>query len=513
LVNKNATLETKMLKNYLDSIYGKKIISGQVDDKYLQFIKDNTGGKEPAMMGYDYSNIEPCKGQTNKDTEKAIKWVKERGGIAQFQWHWASPKSACDYYTKNNSDHKDGSEFDIAYAMNNPNSEDYKLIIRDMDLVAEKIKQMQAAGVPILWRPLHEAEGTWFWWGAKGGDALKKLWNLMYDRYTNHHKLNNIIWVWNSYGFTKENWYPGDNTVDIISYDYEDNNSWNSYQQLFGGRGKLFGLGEEGRLPDPNNFNARHWLYFLTWAYMIEDGSKNSKDWINKVYNDSRTVTLSDLKLKGLYGNAGEDKILFDTNGDGFETAMLDASGSNGNGANITSYTWMEGNTLLATGEKASVELALGTHKITLTVKDSNGNTTADDLTVIVKKPSLSLNKAVTASSVETGQPVQAAVDGNPATRWSSLYTDPQWIQIDLGSAKPINQIVLSWETASAKDYTIAISNDGTSWTNLVTKTGMANGARVDDLTGLSANARYLRLNGTARTSAYGYSLFEFEVY
>jgi len=79
-----------------------------------------------------------------------------------------------------------------------------------------QLKRLQDAGVPILFRPLHEAEGAWFWWGAKGPEATKELWLLLHDRLTNHHKLNNLIWVWNS---LLPAWYVGDDTVDILSAD------------------------------------------------------------------------------------------------------------------------------------------------------------------------------------------------------------------------------------------------------------------------------------------------------
>ena len=71
----------------------------------------------------------------------------------------------------------------------------------------------------LLWRPLHEASGKWFWWGAKGAAPCKALWNLMYDRMVNHHGLTNLIWVWNSDGADYE-WYPGDDKVDILARDF-----------------------------------------------------------------------------------------------------------------------------------------------------------------------------------------------------------------------------------------------------------------------------------------------------
>jgi glucose/arabinose dehydrogenase/PKD repeat protein len=124
----------------------------------------------------------------------------------------------------------------------------------------------------------------------------------------------------------------------------------------------------------------------------------------------------------------------------------------------------------------------------------------------------LSLNKPATASSSESATyPASAAVDASATTRWSSAFTDPQWIQVDLGATRTVNRVRLQWEAAYASAYQIQTSADGTTWTTARSVTG-GNGAE-DDNTGLTAQARYVRINGTARATAWGYSLFNFEVY
>jgi hypothetical protein len=505
LVNPNATAEAKKLKHLLDSVYGKKIISGQMDDKYLKYIEDATGGKAPAMMGYDFNGICPSQGG-NVDAAKAIDWVKNKGGIAQFQWHWISPNADGDFYTKN---------FKLDQALADENSDSYKNMLRDIDLVAGELKKLQDAGVPILWRPLHEAEGKWFWWGMAGGDACKKLYRLMYDRYVNHFGLNNLIWVWNSYGTEKENWYPGDDVVDIIAWDYPNytqTSSWKQYQQLFDGKGKLYAVGEDSKLLNPDIITTQPWLYFLTWAYMIEN--ENAKEWINQVYNDPRIITLDDL-IPGPKAKAGQPQLLFDLDDDGIEAVTLDGSKSYTNEGTITSYTWTKNGVEIATGVSPTVVLPVGLHVITLTVTTSTQETKSGNVTITIKKPSLSLNKPYTVSSTEAnlGNVAENAVDGDEATRWSSLYADPQWYVVDLGEEYDIEEVVISWEVASAKDYSIEVSTNKVTWTPLVTKTNMASGARIDKLTDLAGSGRYVRIYGTARNTQYGYSIYEFEVY
>lgn len=512
LVNPNATPEAIALKTMLDTIYGKKIISGQMDDSYLQYIIDATGGKQPAMMGYDFNGICPSQGGNN-DAQKAIKWVKEQKGIAQFQWHWISPDENGDFYTKN---------FNLASALSDTSRDSYKHIIRDIDLVAVEMKKMQDAKIAILWRPLHEAEGAWFWWGMNGGSACKKLWAIMYERMVNYHKINNLIWVWNSYGTTKQNWYPADSTVDIIAWDYPDyspnTGSWSQYKQMFGMKDKPFGIGEDGKLFDPELLKSQQWLYFLTWSYMIKDPSqkdgKNTKDWLFKVYNDSRVITLDDL-TPGPKAYAGKSALYFDMDGDSQEVVLLDGSASYTKEGTITSYIWYENNQKIAEGVKPSITLALGSHNIELKITTSTNETKSSKINITIKKPSLSLNKPFKVSSTEAnyGNLAANALDGNESTRWSSLYADPQWFQIDLGKPYSIQSVVINWEVASGKNFDIEESNDGINWTKVLSKTNMPAGARIDNFTNLEGGARYIRLYGYSRNTSYGFSIFEFEVF
>src|SRR5699024_12023865 len=81
------------------------------------------------------------------------------------------------------------------------------------------------AGVPVLWRPLHEFDGQWFWWGKGGPKNFRRLWQLMYNRFTMHHGLNNLIWVLGYSGEIENGWYPGDEYVDISGADTYDSGS------------------------------------------------------------------------------------------------------------------------------------------------------------------------------------------------------------------------------------------------------------------------------------------------
>ncbi|SEG53530.1 Beta-1,3-glucanase [Thermomonospora echinospora] len=121
------------------------------------------------------------------------------------------------------------------------------------------------------------------------------------------------------------------------------------------------------------------------------------------------------------------------------------------------------------------------------------------------------LNRPATASSVESGAfPASAAVDGNTGTRWSSAFSDPQWLRVDLGAAKSICRVVLRWEAAYSRAFQIQVSDDGSAWTSIYTTSTATGGTQTLDVTG---TGRYLRMYGTARGTGYGHSLWEFAVH
>ncbi len=121
------------------------------------------------------------------------------------------------------------------------------------------------------------------------------------------------------------------------------------------------------------------------------------------------------------------------------------------------------------------------------------------------------LNQPATASSQEnSGTPASAAFDGNTGTRWSSAFSDPQWIQVDLGSSQTICQVTLNWETAYGKAFQIQTSPDGTNWTSIYSTTTGTGGIQTLSVSG---TGRYVRMYGTVRGTQYGYSLWEFGVY
>jgi mannan endo-1,4-beta-mannosidase len=243
------------------------------------------------------------------DVDEAIDWWN-RGGIVTFSWHWNAPADLTDtaenpwwsgFYTRATS-------FDVDAVLSDPSSKDYALILRDIDAIAVQLKRLQAKGVPVLWRPLHEASGGWFWWGAKGAAPYLKLWNLLFDRLTRMHGLDNLIWVWNG---QNRAWYPGDATVDIVGEDvYATQRDYGTqadrYTQALvcGGGKKLVTLSENGVIPNPDLLRADgiEWSWFCVWAgsFVISPNGGISEQYteramLKKAYVSPYVITLDEL--------------------------------------------------------------------------------------------------------------------------------------------------------------------------------------------------------------------------
>ncbi|WP_399141649.1 discoidin domain-containing protein [Streptomyces sp. NBUA17] len=161
-----------------------------------------------------------------------------------------------------------------------------------------------------------------------------------------------------------------------------------------------------------------------------------------------------------------------------------------------------------------------GVWKLYVKATDGKGNVGVETLSARVVPPAVdgtdvALGKPATASSFQPSYgdcpcPAANAVDGNPDTRWASDWSDPQWIQVDLGTRTAFRHVQLYWEASYARDYTVQTSDDGQNWQTVATVTDGNGGVDTLDAAG---TGRYVRVNGTARGTGYGYSLYEFGVY
>ncbi|WP_269278611.1 glycosyl hydrolase [Streptomyces sp. H39-S7] len=316
LSDPQATPEATSMAKYLAANYGKGILSGQQDAAHEQWL-ENATGKAPAIEGLDLMDYSPSRverGTVGHDTDNALAW-DARGGMVSLCWHWNAPSGLIDQPGKEwwRGFYTDATTFDVAAALADPSGADYQLLLRDIDAIAVQLRRLQDAGVPVLWRPLHEAEGGWFWWGAKGPGPAKALYRLMHERLTTVDGIHNLIWVWNS---VDPDWYPGADVVDLVSADsYPTAGDHGPVAVTYDrelsltGDTKVAALSEVGTIPDPDLLRAYQadWSYFVAWGGSEQDGTSNSLDFLQRVYDDPYVITLDELGDFKHTGGGGSD--------------------------------------------------------------------------------------------------------------------------------------------------------------------------------------------------------------
>lgn len=306
-VNPCATEKAAELLNYLSETAGHKIITGQHTQtnpmEEIAYIRQITE-KQPKLIGFELLSYSPninyddaseeCLREiyeNRKTLETAMKWAKETDGIITFTFHWYSPLGGRDksFYAEN-------TDFDAEKILMKGTPE-REAFFHDMDVIAELLKEFRDEDIPILWRPFHESDGKWFWWGAKGPEVARELYKLMFEYYTSYHKLNHLLWVWNCR--LKEG-YPGDSYVDIISADiylpeYSATDYYTEYYDLINAttKNKVAALAEVGYIPDIKLLEQSRipWAYYMTWSKEFCIGEQyNKKENLKLMYHSSYAV-------------------------------------------------------------------------------------------------------------------------------------------------------------------------------------------------------------------------------
>jgi len=304
--------ESLRLFHFLCSYYGKNIISGVMEKSEADWLKQKTG-KYPALLGQDFMNHTRTYSWFNKNQiiTNSINWYNQNG-IITICWHWRDPSGNTDEFYTNKTN------FDVSKIFDSTSTE-YKFMLNDIDTIAKYLKKLQSAHIPILFRPLHEASGGWFWWGAKGPEACKKLWKTMFDRIVKFHGINNLIWVWTT-DASQENlqWYPGDSVVDILGLDIYSSSGdfsskilyFNKVKESFQAK-KIITLSENGVIPDPDKLitDEAYFSYFMTWfGSFVRDSSINPLTHWQKVLNHNYVITLDEMPNLKTYPLLAEKK-------------------------------------------------------------------------------------------------------------------------------------------------------------------------------------------------------------
>ncbi len=338
-VNSNATPEAQKLLTFLREIQGHYTLAGQHNylnsgSKYTDLVKVITG-KSPIVWGSDFSfsyegnapqKFQHC-GPINLTSpgeplyylkvtpeEARQQMVKtairkyQEGFIITLMWHACPPGAAdtCDgakiWAMENRPSPKEWEELTTD---GTPRNSDWK---KQADVIAGYLSQLKEAKVPVLWRPYHEMNGVWFWWcNQKGDNGFKKLWIMMYDYFVKHHKLDNLIWVWDTNAprnrpgdeaFAYEDFWPGDQYVDVLAADvYRRDWKQSHHDDLWKlGMGKPIALGEVGELPTPQLLDSQpRWTWFMPWGNFVLWG--NNPDLLRKAFADKRVLAKEDVTI------------------------------------------------------------------------------------------------------------------------------------------------------------------------------------------------------------------------
>ncbi|MBQ9524336.1 MAG: beta-mannosidase [Bacteroidaceae bacterium] len=274
--------EAEALLQYLKEIEGEKTLSGTTANvnwniNEAKWVNKHTG-KWPALNFFDFIHLpfSPSNWIDYSNITEVYNWHKN-GGIVGCMWHWNMPTNDGQDWTCTPGTGNKETGFDVRKIFE-PESAEYKQMMNDIDKVASTLKKLKQRKIPVLWRPLHEAGGQWFWWGLDA-EACNELWRVMYDRFTNRHGLNNLIWVWTSAAEWNKpysdgyKWYPGDEYVDIVGIDIYNNSSASNINSTCfkmlkqHSPDKLIALTECGNLATISQqwkAGAR-WLYFAPW--------------------------------------------------------------------------------------------------------------------------------------------------------------------------------------------------------------------------------------------------------
>jgi len=525
-VNPNLSPAARDVLKYLNSIYEKKVLAGynvyvHTPDDYEQT------GKQAAIWGRDIRWL--------GDVKEVAEHASRHRYILTLHWHWHFGDDSA--WTG-----KRKTPVDVGKVVT-PGTAEHKQALAEMDAAADKLQVLEDAGIPVLWRPLHEIDGGWFWWTDKEkSENTAKLWRLMYDRFTRTRKLDNLIWVYSA-GVGKKDaeyrrgFYPGANYVDIsgidiygVDFKTADQKYWDYWKTMtLVSPGKMLACGEGDAIPDPNLMQKGKlpkWLYALPW--WGAPSSRRPADWALMTMRHDFIVTLDQLPAFG-EGNIAPHVGILSPLDDGSawfadESVRIKAYAVDRDGI-VKRVEFCAGDKLLGTDEVAPYEFTWdgapsGCYNVTaVAIDDAGEKTRSNTVRVGVGLIDLARGKKVVASS---GESPENAVDGNYFTVWSSAKSDDEWIYVDLGDTYRIDRVNLLWgwkihPASFSIDVAVQDPKTPSSWTEMHSATDRpyVTWEATDRVWFKETPARYVRLRAKRRAGNQtwaGYQLTAIEV-
>ena len=525
-VNPNLSAEGRQILDYLESTYQKQVLAGynvyvHTPDDYEQT------GKQAAIWGRDIRWL--------GDVREIAQHAKRLRYILTLHWHWHFDEDSA--WTG-----KRKTPADVGKIIT-PGTPEHKQAIAEMDAAADKLQVLEDAGIPVLWRPLHEIDGGWFWWTDKQNpENTAALWRLMYDHFTHVRKLDNLIWVYSA-GVGKKDteyrkrFYPGAAYVDIsgidiygVDFKAADQKYGDYYRAMSQvSPGKMLACGECDAIPDPNLMQKGtlpKWLYALPW--WGAPSHRRPADWAVKTMRHEFIVTLDELPAFG-DGNIAPHVGILSPLDDG-SACFVDGP------VKVTAYAvdrdgkiqradLYADDKLIESDEIAPFDFTWetappGCYDLTVVAIDDDGDKTrSNTVRVTVGLVDLGRGKQVVASS---GESPENAVDGDYFSVWSSAKSDDEWLYVDLGNTHRIDRVNLLWgwkihPTDFAVDVAVRDPNLPGSWTEVfsVADRAYVTWEATDRVRFKPTDARYVRVRATKRAGNQtwsGYKLAAMEI-
>lgn len=305
-VNPNATPEARSLLKTLCALSGKSILSGQHNfpnhrSQHSDALAAKVG-KYPYVWGSDFGFT----GGDDKDSiegrDAMIEEAKKQyaaGSIITLMWHAVRPTD--DEPVKAGSGWRGSVQAKLTddqwAALITPGTELNRRWLAQLDVVAAQLKKLKDANIPVLWRPYHENNGNWFWWGGrKGEQGFIALYRMTWERLVNYHRLDNLLWVWNENAHTGRQthpyygFFPGLQYVDVLATDVYGEFKQSYYDDLVMlASGKPVSLGEVGAPPPLEVLSSQpRWVWFMGWADIFD---RRPSDALKTLFDDPRVLT------------------------------------------------------------------------------------------------------------------------------------------------------------------------------------------------------------------------------
>lgn len=308
-VNPDATAEARELLDRLHQLSGQGTLTGQHNyprdiDGFTRRMAAEQGAL-PAVFGLDFG-FSP-RGTLDDITHRqqivnACIYYHRMGAVITLMWHAVRPieREPVSFRESVQGELSEAEWRDLV----TPGTRIHERWKAQVDVIAWHLRQLQRERVPVLWRPYHEMNGGWFWWGKKEGpDGYAKLWRMLYRRLVDFHGLDNLIWVWNANCLGPNrgpyaDYFPGHDVVDILATDFYGDAVYQEadYRSLLElAEGKPIAIGECGPLPTPAVLDAQpRWAWYMAWSQW--PWSHNDQAARDAIFGHARTLTLDDWK-------------------------------------------------------------------------------------------------------------------------------------------------------------------------------------------------------------------------